>query len=254
MMNPFDRFLSNFRVHYPGDGTKWQYYKQRLATKSVVSPRIFWYLSSGMDTMAFYYFGGESPGYGMPKAEWFIFSDNGVVFNDPESLKQKTDSGEPELLPSRRGSFLLKNLIPLHFIHKKTEPEGQGIPPNLSSFSGAPVFFLEIQPDSKNTEAKKIPVLFIRNSNALVCNLLLSHSICVDYICTVTDGCRPGTEDNCPNEHFSFYDKVLKQDGIWITDHFNRAKPKILYRIAELKDWGHYDLNDKSYCYSKKYV
>ena len=247
-------FFEELIPHFREDHSAWESWKKSFFASSAGEfQNFFWYLSSGMDVMPLYLFGGNNHSAGFPQVDLFIYSDFGVVFNTPEILKANTDKGYPEPLPAGRGSFYLTRLIPLHWNKdnnsKELYSEGRI---SASAFQGAPVYLLLIRNSSPEGDSPQIPVLFVRRSNRDMLRFFLEKELLFRYICTVTDGCRPDSRDTCPNNFLHSYLQVLSGDGFWITDHFNGFVPRELRKVAEFAGWGHYDTHDKSYCFSRK--
>ncbi|MCF8308741.1 MAG: hypothetical protein K9I68_07025 [Bacteroidales bacterium] len=256
-MNLPNSFIDNLTPHFPEDVDYWDLWKkQLLAISQNPSKTIFWYLSSGLDVMPLYYFTDEKqlPG-SLKTTNLFLYSDYGVVFNDPENLKKMTDKEGAEKLPSHKGKFYLTKMIPLHLKQEFSTDNEQFYNGKVpTAFGGASVYLLLIKQNSPKDFIENFPILFIRHSNHFVLEYLLHNSLTVRYICTVSDGCRPDNKQQCPNEFFQDYISVLHSQGFWITDHFNQGKPATFHEIADFKDWGHYDRKDKSYCFSQKKV
>ena len=245
--------LEQFIPHFHEDKPKWDSWKGKLGNSVKTSTvTLFWYLSSGIDVMPLYFFGRQNRSSGFPKVDLFFYSDFGVVFNDPEELKRAIEKGKPPKLPSPTGRFVLKQFIPLQW---KEEPKnaatGSSAGVNPSSFEGAPVYFLQIEDQSEESRIVQ-PVLFFRKSNQQMFKYFRDKKLSFHYICTVSDGCRPDNPEICPNNFLDSYLNVLKTNGCWITDHFNTQPPETLRKVAEIDSWGHYDVYDKSYCFSRK--
>jgi len=250
-------FLDNeLSTHFPEDQALWQSWKDEfLDSGSFNSKTLFWYLSSGIDLMPLYYFGKYNTTTGFLEPDLFIYSDFGIVFNEPEILREEVQKGNQEQIPSNKGRFFLTGLIPLHWNHG-FQPEDT-IHRSMRrpvAFNGAAVYFLTIKQQFRDSCSENVPVLFIRKSNQFVFRYLLSKKIKVKYICTVSDGCRPDQRNRCPNNFYNYYMQVLEAKGFWITDHFNINQPGSMQKVADFEQWGHYDTHDKSYCFSRKYV
>lgn len=243
-------------THFPEDQVLWESWKNTILNPETFDSKIFfWYLSSGIDVMPLYYFGEQNKSSAFPKPDLFVFSDFGVVFNEPEILRDEIQKGNCQEIPSNKGDFFLTGLTPLHWNHGLQPSETMSKPGTRpSAFNGATIYFLTIKQRSGSTYSENIPVLFIRKSNQFVFQHLLSKKIKVKYICTVSDGCRPNHQDRCPNNFYNYYTQVLDAEGFWITDHYNIEQPDSLKKVAEFEEWGHYDMHDKSYCFSRKYV
>lgn len=246
-------FLQEFIPHFYEDQPKWDLWKAKFVTSVKTSTvNLFWYLSSGIDVMPLYFFGRQNKDSDFPRVGLFIFSDFGVVFNEPERLKNDIKRGKHQTLPSGKGKFVLKQFIPLQWKQDpKNEVEDSSLGVKPTSFNGAPVFFLQVKNQSEEMETSQ-PVLFFRKSNQLMLQYFKRKNLNFKYICTVSDGCRLNHPGRCPNIFLSSYMTVLKQDGFFITDHFIDQPPEMLRKVAEFKDWGHYDMHDKSYCFSRK--
>lgn len=236
----------------------WDFRKRQLV--DIVqkhSNSIFWYLSSGLDLMPLYYLTDEkrikNP---LKEVHLFLFSDYGVVFNDPENLKENIDKKGPEKLPSRKGEFYLTQMIPLHLNHEFLADNKQysNDKDGATAFGGASVYLLLIRQIIAKEYIEHIPVLFIRQSNRFVLEYLRNKNLDVGYICTVSDGCRPDNKQQCPNNYYKDYTSIMHPKGFWITDHFNQTKPDIFQEITQFSDWGHYDGQDKSYCFFQNYM
>lgn len=256
-MNLPNSFIDDLTPHLSEDVDHWDLWKkQMLAICQNSSKTIFWYLSSGLDVMTLYYFTEEKllPGP-LKTAELFLYSDYGVVLNDPENLKEMTDKEGAQKLPSNKGEFYLTKMIPLHLKQEFSADNEQFYNGKVpEAFGGASVYLLLIKQKSPKNFIEKIPILFIRHSNRFVLEYLQHNNLKVRYICTVSDGCRPDNQQQCPNEFYQDYISVLHPRGFWITDHFNQEKPDTFRKIADFNDWGHYDRRDKSYCFSRNYV
>ena len=201
------------------------------------APEMFWYLSSGLDIMPLVHFRRDNNAF--PPVDFFLYSDAGTVFNDPENLQRRIKNGQPLALYAGEYTFYLKQFIPLKLQVSSKNTE-------LLAFNNSVFTFLAISPEGSHEE---YPLLLAQLRNQELLQILKSFGCSVRYICTVTDGCRSGENPVCPNEIYDTFLPVLTRPGYWITDHFNSDKPPEFAYYSEFSGWGHYDLNDTSYVY-----
>jgi hypothetical protein len=182
---------------------------------------VFWYLSSGLD------FHPLKAGFfrenDLPEAEFFIYTDKANVISGLEKLIEK--HGLPLKLSDKEVS--LQRMIPL-----KTD------------FLKCPAFYLEFF--DKGNSLKSLLLLECENQEAL--ERFREHSLTVNYLCTVADGCHSASgfkKEDCPMVDYKNYLTVL-DEGYWLSDHLpDDARPGFR-RVKIIEGWGRYNLFDQT--------
>lgn len=223
-------FLSGFSAVHASQQIMWQQWLDDFTMSHVARhPKVFWYLSSGLDFIPVQKFGDNRSNWGV---DIFLYSDYAAL---KERLIGTIPSGQ-KAVHIQSTSLYLKSVIPV-----------------LSDAILFPVTFLLID-DSDKPGAPPAPLFLMECTNDDALQVLLRWNITCKYLSTVADGCRALDTEKatpCPMLQHKKYGQAIP-DGYWLSDHQPQRNSTVFSPVKTIEGWGRYNVNERTTCFKMK--
>ncbi len=244
------KVIDKFKPYFDNERGEWDEtvsdLKQELRYKD---PVVFWYASAGFDLKALVHFNEKDcvVKYGSaPIIDLYLYSD----YNFENYRKMWNIYGNFErnqiLFFDSRTRIILQQIIPLtYFTREESEKINQKYsdrdlhPCLYKELTEVHFFYLLITIDSNYFGREYFHMLYAPVDNwILLEEFFKKDRVSINYLCTVTDGCRFGFAYKCAADNYKDFLPIMKEPGYFITDHIRIEHN--LPVIRDLKGWGHY--------------